>query len=442
MGLIVQKFGGDALGDKGKGLSIDGASMLQGARFLSDKYLHVARIVKKRREAGDDVILVVSAMGDATNRLVAMAKALNAAPPARELDMLMATGEQQSIALMAIALESVGVAARSMTGPQVGIMTDVYFGKARIKDVRTERLREALDKGIVPIIAGFQGCTVDYEYTTLGRGGSDITAVALAAALEAEVCEFYKDVDGIFSTDPRICDTARKIDRISYEEMLELASLGAGILHSRSVEFAKNYRVPLHVRSYLHDQPGTYVVEEEDWMEDVVVSGVAFNRGEAKISLVGVPDRPGVAAEIFGRIGEHGIVVDMIIQNAAFDGRNDISFTVSRDDFERAMEISDVACKELGALGIKGDTAIAKVSTVGVGMRSHSYVASKMFKALAEVGVNIQMISTSEIRVSCLIHEDDLEKAVRAIHKAFEDVPRAPRAVSKPTYQNPEEIQT
>ncbi|MBI1293128.1 aspartate kinase [bacterium] len=425
MALIVQKFGGDALGDKGKGKARSGDEPLFGAQFLHDKFAYMAQLVKKSTDRGDKVVVVVSAMGDATNRLLAMAASLTPKAPARELDMLMATGEQQSIALMAIALHSIGVPAMSLTGAQVGIITENVFGKARIREIDTNRIEKALAEGYVPVVAGFQGATADQEFTTLGRGGSDITAVALAAAIKADVCEFYKDVDGIFTTDPRVCASATKIDRISYDEMLELASLGAGVLQSRSVEFASNYKVPLHVRSFLHDNVGTYVVPEEKEMEDVVVSGVAFNRGEAKISLKSVPDQPGIAAEVFGRIGAKGIVVDMIIQNLAVDGRNDISFTVSRSDYEAAMEIARKLATDLGAGSVIGDDTIAKVSAVGVGMRSHSNVASRMFKALAENGINIQMISTSEIKVSCVIAEKDLDRAVQAIHKAFEGDRRA-----------------
>lgn len=420
MALIVQKFGGDALGDKGKGKSRTGEEPLFGAEFIVEKFQKIAEITRKSREEGHKVVVVVSAMGDATNRLIRMAEAITPKISARELDMLMSTGEQQSIALMAIALDAVGVPAQSFTGHQVGILTQGVFGKARIQSIATDRLEAAIDEGIVPVVAGFQGATEEQEYTTLGRGGSDITAVAIAAALRADVCEFYKDVDGIMTTDPRICPSARKIDRISYDEMLELASLGAGVLQSRSVEFAKNYGVPLHVRSFLHDKPGTYVVHEEKEMEDVVVSGVAFNRGEAKITIPNVPDHPGVASEVFGVVGDAGIVVDMIIQNVASQGRNDISFTVSRSDFEKAMQIAQDIADKLGAEKPFGDTGIAKVSAVGVGMRSHADVASKMFKALAAKNINIQMISTSEIKISCVIAENDLDEAVRAIHEAFE----------------------
>jgi aspartate kinase len=421
LSLIVQKFGGDALGDKGKGKARDGNEPLFGAQFLPEKFQHIAQIVKRTRDAGHQVVVVVSAMGDATNRLIAMAKSLTSKPDAREMDMLMATGEQQAIALMAIALQAAGVPAVSLTGPQVGIITENVFGKARIRDIATARLEKALEEGQVAVVAGFQGATEDLEFTTLGRGGSDITAVAVAAALKADLCEFYKDVDGIFTTDPRVAPSARKIDRISYDEMLELASLGAGVLQSRSVEFAKNYNVPLHVRSYLHDQPGTYVVPEEKEMEDVVVSGVAFNRAEAKIILSGLPDRPGIAAEVFGAVGEAGIVVDMIIQDTGSDGLNDITFTVSVDDYDAALAAAQKACKALGGGAVTGNKNIAKVSAVGVGMRSHANVAARMFKALASRNINIQMISTSEIKVSCVIDAADVDRAVQAIHDAFAD---------------------
>lgn len=420
MSLIIQKFGGDALGDKGKGKKRDGSEPLFGAQFLEDKFRHVAEIVKRTRDQGHQVVLVASAMGDATNRLIAMAESFMRKPPAREMDMLMATGEQQAIALLAIALESMGVPARSFTGLQVGIITENLFGKARIQKINADRLKAALAEGVVPVVAGFQGATEAHEFTTLGRGGSDITAVAIGAAIGADVCEFYKDVDGIYSTDPRICPSAYKIERISYDEMLELASLGAGVLQSRSVEFAKNYNVPLHVRSFYHEQPGTMVVPEENEMEDVVVSGVAFNRSEAKIAILGLPDHPGIAGQVFGGIAEKNIVVDMIIQNVGSDGRNDISFTIARSDFETALEVARRLSRELGAREVVGDNTIAKVSVVGVGMRSHANVASRMFKALASRGINIQTISTSEIKISCIIAENDLDEAVRSVHEAFE----------------------
>ncbi|MDX1971786.1 MAG: aspartate kinase [Candidatus Sumerlaeia bacterium] len=419
MALIIQKFGGDALGDKGKGSQAD-LNDLSGASLFVEKFRHVAEIVRNTQRAGHQVVVVVSAMGDTTNRLLRMANALNKRPPERELDMLMTTGEQQAIALLAIALEAMGLSAISFTGPQVGIVTDSFFGRSRIVEIKAERLKEALAQGKVPIVAGFQGASENQELTTLGRGGSDITAVALGAALGANVCEFYKDVDGIFTTDPRVCPRARKINRISYEEMLELASLGAGILHSRSVEFAKNYKIPLHVRSFLHDEPGTFVTEEESSMENVVVSGVAFNRDEAKISVMGVPDKPGVAADLFGRLGEAGIVVDVISQAQATGVTNDISFTVGKADYNRATQVAQKLAEEIGAKSVVFDDSICKVSVVGVGMRSHANVAGKMFGVLSKAGINIQLISTSEIKISVIIAEADLERAVNAIHDAFD----------------------
>ncbi len=418
MSLIIQKFGGDALGDKGKGRRSDDSD-LSGASLHVEKFRHVAEIARATQARGHQVVVVVSAMGDTTNRLLRMAAALSANPPARELDMLMSTGEQQSIALLAIAIESLGGRAMSFTGPQVGIRTDSVFGRSRIREIACDSLKRAVADGFIPIVAGFQGLTEEGQITTLGRGGSDITAVALAAALEADMCEFYKDVDGIFTTDPRVCRGARPIDRICYDEMLELASLGADVLHSRSVEFAKNYNVPLHVRSFLHDGEGTYVVPEEPAMEDIVVRGVAFNRDEAKIAFQGVPDRPGIAAEIFQGIGEAGIVVDMIVQSSAYDGSNDVSFTVGKNDFRRAEDVAQKLNERIGARKIVTDESICKVSAVGVGMRSHSNVAARMFKALSDAGINIQMISTSEIKISVAIAESELERAVQAVHEAF-----------------------
>ena len=421
MALIVQKFGGDALGDKGKGKTAD-ESDLAGASLIIEKFQRVAKIALESQKKGNEVAVVVSAMGDATNRLLRMASALSPEPPARELDMLMTTGEQQSIALLAIAVQALGGKSLSFTGPQVGIVTDQAHGRSRIKEINCERLREVLSQGYIPIVAGFQGASEEFEITTLGRGGSDISAVALAAALEADVCEFYKDVDGIFTTDPRVCGSAKKIDRISYDEMLELASLGAGVLHSRSVEFAKNYNIPLHVRSFLHDEPGTLVTPEDEHMEDVVVSGVAFKRDESKISLIGVPDRPGVAARLFSAIGEADIVVDVIVQSVGHEKDiNDISFTVGHDDYKRAVELTNRIAAEIGCNRVEVDESIAKVSVVGVGMKSHSKLASRMLEALSAAGVNIQMISTSEIKITVVVDETEVDKAVVAVHKAFED---------------------
>jgi aspartate kinase len=424
MALIVQKFGGDALGDKGKGKRAESTDLTLGG-LVVEKFRRVAEIAARSRAEGNDVVVVVSAMGDTTNRLLRMANALGKNPSARELDMLMTTGEQMSTALLAIALEEAGCPSRSFTGPQVGIRTDEVFGQSRIREIHCERLRQAISDGLVPIVAGFQGATENGEITTLGRGGSDITAVALAAALGADVCEFYKDVDGIFTTDPRICPSARKIDQISFDEMLELASLGAGVLHSRSVEFAKNYGIALHVRSFLHDAPGTLVTppSKESEMEDMRISGVAFSRDEARITLAGVPDRPGIAAQVFSRIGDAGIAVDVILQNTARDGRNDISFTVTKKEFKKATALCHEIAKEIGAEEVITDEKVAKVSAVGVGMRSHTQIASRMFGALAEKSINIQMITSSEIKISVVIHEKDLEDAVRVVHDAFAEAP-------------------
>jgi aspartate kinase len=419
MSLIVMKFGGDALGDKGKGAEKAEGELLRGPTFNGAKFRHVATIVRRAHEQGHKVVLVASAMGDTTNRLIAMAKELSPRPHARELDMLMATGEQQAVALLAIAIREQGLAAQSFTGPQVGIVTEAVFGKARITAMNVDRLRRSLDEGAIAVIAGFQGATDEGDFTTLGRGGSDITAVAVAAALGADICEFYKDVDGVYTTDPRVCSGARHVSRITYDEMLELASMGAGVLHSRSIEFAKNYGVPLLVRNYTRDVPGTYIVPKDPSMEDVVVSGVAFNREEAKITILGLPDRPGMAAEVFQTIGSAHIAVDMIIQNAASDGRNDISFTVARGEYDEAMRVARELCARLGARDVTGDRTIAKVSIVGVGIRSHTGVPGRMFQSLASAGINIQMISTSEIKLSCVIAEKDMENAVRALHREF-----------------------
>ena len=400
MALVVQKFGGSSVAD-------------------TDKIKNVARKALREKERGNPVVMVVSAMGKTTDGLINLAHQISDDPPAREMDMLMSTGEQVTIALLAIALQSMGHKAISFTGPQVGIITDAVHRKAHIKRINVKKIKESLDIGSIVIVAGFQGCTEDNDITTLGRGGSDTTAVALAAALKADVCDIYTDVDGIYTTDPHICSNARKLEKISYDEMLELASLGAKVLINRSVELAKNWNVEIQVRSSFNDNPGTLVKKEDKSMEDVVVSGVAYNRNEAKISIVGVPDRPGIAAEVFGRISDSHIVVDMIIQNVGYNSRNDISFTVSKEDFAATLKIAETLCKELGAEKVISDEKIAKVSVVGVGMKTHCGVAAKMFRALAENGINIEMISTSEIKISCVIRESDLDKAVQAIHNGL-----------------------
>ncbi|MBN1900524.1 aspartate kinase [Candidatus Sumerlaeota bacterium] len=401
MPLVVQKFGGSSVADV-------------------EKIKNVARKGIREKKEGNDVIVVVSAMGKTTDQLIAMAHRITNDPNPREMDMLMSTGEQVSIAMLAIAFHSMGEKAISFTGPQVGIITDSTHRKARIKSINTEKIHKALREGNIVIVAGFQGISTENDITTLGRGGSDTTAVALAAALNADVCDIYTDVDGVYTTDPRIVPKARKLEKITYDEMLELASLGAKVLHSRSVELAKNYNVVIQVRSSFDDNPGTLVVKEDKSMEDIVVSGVAYNRNETKISIIGVPDHPGVASEIFSKIADAHIVVDMIIQNVGGDGKNDISFTVGKEDFVQTLKISKQLCEELGANEVRSDDKIAKVSVVGVGMKTHCGVAAKMFRALANAGINIDMISTSEIKISCVIRSDDLDKAVQAIHDELE----------------------
>jgi aspartate kinase len=400
MALIVQKFGGTSVGDV-------------------DRIKNVARRVAQARAGGHDVVVVVSAMAGETDRLIGLAQKLADRPNERELDVILATGEQVSIGLLSLALHGLGQRARSFTGGQVRIQTDDVHTKARIVSIDSERVRQALADGEIVIVAGFQGVSAEDEITTLGRGGSDLTAVAMAAALQADVCEIYTDVDGVYTTDPNIVPEARKLDRISYDEMLELASLGAKVLQTRSVEYAKNYLVPVHVRSSFNDNPGTMVVKEDAAMEKVVVSGIAYNKQEAKITITRVADRPGIAATLFGRVADANIVVDMIVQNIGQDGSTDISFTVPRTDYARTQEIVRAVAKEIGADKVFGDDKIAKVSIVGVGMRTHSGVAAKMFEMLGREKINIQMISTSEIKVSCVIEAKYAELAVRVLHEAF-----------------------
>jgi aspartate kinase len=359
-------------------------------------------------------------MGKTTDGLIRLAQKVTATPPEREMDMLLATGEQVSIALLAMAIDAAGHKARSFTGEQAGIRTDSAHTRARIVEIGGDKVRRALDDGHIAIVAGFQGVTEEDDITTLGRGGSDLTAVALAAALHADVCEIYTDVDGVFTADPNIVPEAKKLDRISYDEMLEMASLGTKVLQARSVEFAKKYGVPVHVRSTFKRNPGTLVTREDRNMEAVVVTGIAHDRGQAKVTIRGVPDRPGIAAQVFGTVGDHGIVVDMIVQNVSRDGMTDISFTVPRGDRPTVVATLEEVAKKIGAESVTHDDRIAKVSIVGVGMRSHSGVAARMFRALSREGVNIHMISTSEIAVSCVIGEKYVELAVRALHDAFE----------------------
>lgn len=399
--IIVMKFGGSSVAD---------------AQHIKN----VAKIAISEKERGKSVVVVVSAMGKTTDGLIKLAAEVTDNPPVREIDMLLSTGEQVSIAMLAMTIEAMGYKAKSMTGWQVGIKTDAEHTRAKILNVRDKVMREELRDGNILIVAGFQGITEDGEITTLGRGGSDLTAVALAAALKAD-CDIYTDVDGVYTCDPRIVPNARKLDIISYDEMLELASLGAKVLHSRCVEVAKKFNVPLQVRSSFHpDVLGTKVIREVKEMEDIVVSGVAFNRNVAKISVLGVPDKPGIAANLFTVLGEAGIIIDLIIQNVSRDNINDISFTVSIDDLKRTMDVLEKFKNENSAARIVADNEVAKLSVVGVGMKSHANVAATMFQALAENNINIENIGTSEIKVSVLIREKDLDKAVRAIHEKFD----------------------
>jgi aspartate kinase len=400
MALIVQKYGGSSVAD-------------------AEKIKNVARRVAASAP-GNQLIVVVSAMGKTTDSLVALAHQVSATPEPREMDMLLATGEQVTIALLAMALQSLGLKARSLTGPQVGLRTDHGHTKARIVQITPERARAALDAGEIVVVAGFQGLSDTDEITTLGRGGSDLTAVALAAAVKADVCEIYTDVDGVYTADPNVVPDARKLPRVVYDEMLEMASLGAKVLQARSVEFAKKYGVTVHVRSTFKPDPGTIVTREESGMEDAVVTGITHDRSQAKVSLLRVPDRPGIAAQVFGALGAKTIVVDMIVQNISRDGFTDISFTVPRGDAAKATAGLDEIAKAVGAQGVLHDERVAKISIVGVGMRSHSGVAARMFGAMSREGINIQMISTSEIAVSCVIEDKYAELAVRALHDAFE----------------------
>jgi len=372
------------------------------------------------RQRGDDVVVVVSAMSGETNRLVALAKEVQPSPDPREMDVLLSTGEQVTIALLSMALQHRGCPACSYTGGQVSIVTDSAHTKARILDIDTERMRADLDQGRVVVVAGFQGVSETGHITTLGRGGSDTTAVALAAALKADECLIYTDVDGVYTTDPRVEPKARRLDRITFEEMLEMASLGSKVLQIRSVEFAGKYNVPLRVLSSFQEGAGTLISYEDDSMEKPQISGIAFNRDEAKLTVLGVPDRPGIASRILGSVAEANIEVDMIVQDVAEDGTTNFTFTVNRPEFAKALGIVESTCRELGARQVQGDDSIVKVSIVGVGMRSHAGIAAKMFAILAREGINIQMISTSEIKISVVINEKYLELAVRSLHDAFE----------------------
>ena len=400
MSLIVQKYGGTSVG-------------------TVERIHRVADRVADAKKAGHDLVVVLSAMSGETDRLLRLAHEVTASPDERELDMLLSTGERVTIALLAMDLRGRGINAQSFTGRQVGIITDSSHTKARIARVTAERIREALAEGIIPVVAGFQGINERNDVTTLGRGGSDLTAVALAAALKADRCVIYTDVDGVYTADPNIVPSARRLDRVSYEEMLELASLGAKVLQSRSVEFAAKHGVPLEVKSSFKEGQGTLVVTEDTDMERVAVSGVSGDRNQAKITIIGVPDRPGVAARIFGPVAEANIIVDMIIQNVSQASLTDISFTVPRADLGKAVGLMQRIAKEIEAKSVAVTEAIAKVSLVGVGMRSHSGVAARMFEVLSKEGINIMMISTSEIKISCVIEEKYLELAMRTLHGAF-----------------------
>ncbi len=401
MAIVVQKYGGTSVGDV-------------------DRMKRVADRVARTHRAGNQTVVVVSAMGTTTDELVSMASRISERPPERELDILLTSGERISMSLLAMALHDRDVPAKSFTGSQAGIITDAVHGKARIVDITPGRVQEALDDGNVVIVAGFQGVSQDTkDITTLGRGGSDTTAVALAASLKADVCEIYTDVDGVYTADPRIVPTAHKLDRVSYEEMLELAAQGAKVLQVRSVEFGRNHGVRIHVRSSFSFNDGTWVGPQEDIVEDAIISGVAHDTSEAKLTIQQVPDRPGVASRLFSALAEDNINIDMIVQNVSADGRTDISFTLPRGETDKARAVLEPLCSELGAEGVRVDEEIAKVSLVGAGMKTHPGVAAKMFGALSAAGVNIEMISTSTIRVSVVVAKDQVETAVQAVHAAF-----------------------
>ena len=400
MSIIVQKFGGTSVGDV-------------------KRIEAVAERVARTQRAGNKVVVVVSAMSGETDRLLGLAKAIDPRIAGRELDVLLSTGEQVTIALLCMALTKHGVPAVSYTGGQVRILTDSAFNKARIEAIDEHRVRADLDAGRVTVVAGFQGVDEQGNITTLGRGGSDTTAVALAAALKADECQIYTDVDGVYTTDPRIVPEARRLDRITYEEMLEMASLGAKVLQIRSVEFASKYQVNLRVLSSFEEGTGTLITSEENIMEQALISGVTLNRDEAQVTVAGVPDRPGVASGILGPVAAANVEVDMIVQNTGADGTTDFTFTVHRNDYERTVEILERVAHEMGAKGVRGDRKIVKISIVGVGMRSHAGIASRMFKALADDGINIRMISTSEIKISVVVDEKYSELGVRILHAEF-----------------------
>ncbi len=400
MGIVVQKYGGSSV-------------------ETPECILKVARRIIKAKEEGKSIVVVVSASGDTTDKLIELAYQINSNPNEREMDMLLATGEQISIALLSMAINALGHDAISFTGPQVGIVTDKAHTKAKIKAVKSKRILNEIEKGNIVIIAGFQGVTEENDITTLGRGGSDTTAVALAAGLEAEVCEIYTDVEGVFTADPRIVPEARKLHVVSYEEMLEMAATGARVLQLRAVEYGRNQGVLIHVRSSFSDNMGTWVKEEDERMERAIISGITHDVSEAKITILGVPDRPGVAAAVFKTLADANINVDMIIQNVSQEGFTDISFTLPKEDLKKAQEVIDSIVKELDAHGTTYDENIAKVSLIGAGMKTHPGVAAKMFEAMAENNINIEMISTSSIKISCVISADQVERAVKALHTKF-----------------------
>jgi aspartate kinase len=400
MALIVQKYGGTSVGS-------------------AERFAAVAEKVMATRAQGHQLVVVVSAMSGETNRLIAIAKSVADPPKDREFDVLLATGEQVSISLLSMALEARGCPARSYTGAQVHILTDNAHTKARILEIDDQHIHADLAQGTIVVVAGFQGTDAEGNITTLGRGGSDTSAVALAAALKADECQIYTDVEGVYTTDPRVVEQARRLEKISFEEMLEMASLGSKVLQIRAVEFASKYNVPLRVLSSFKEGPGTQIAPEDETMEKVLISGIAFNHDEAKLTLLGVPDKPGVAFQILGHIADANIEVDMIIQNIGADGTTDFTFTVHRNDYKKALDILHNTAKELGVREVQGDDHIAKISLVGVGMRSHAGIASTMFKVLADDGINIQMISTSEIKISVVVDEKYLELGVRSLHAAF-----------------------
>ncbi|MBV60725.1 aspartate kinase [Abyssibacter profundi] len=401
MALYVQKFGGTSVA-------------------TVERIKHVASKVAASRAQGHKVVVVVSAMSGETDRLIGLAREASAQPEPREMDVLLSTGEQVTIALLAMVLEQMGVPARSYTGGQVRIVTDEAHGKARIQSIDRERIDADLEAGRIVIVAGFQGVTEDGDITTLGRGGSDTTGVALAAALKADECQIFTDVDGVYTTDPRVEPRARRMTRITFEEMLEMASLGSKVLQIRAVEFAGKYRVPLRVLSTFQDGPGTLIsLDEEDEMEQPLISGIAFNRDEAQVTVKGVPDQPGIASSVLSPVGQANIEVDMIVQNVGSDGTTDLTFTVHRNDYERTLDVLRAAAERVGAGAVLGAVDIVKISVVGVGMRSHAGIAGRMFETLAHEGINIRMISTSEIKISVVVEDKYLELAVRALHAAF-----------------------